>query len=233
VQHWILFTTFVLLVLTGFPIKFADRAWAAWLIDEIGGLHRARLIHRWAGAIMLTGFAYHLIIYIPLYLWREKRRTGKGWLQVVLDLPMVMRWSDWKKMGHLLAYLLFIRRTRPDTGRFSLEEKFEYFGVFWGCMLLGMTGALMWANAWTSQHMTGRVLTTAALIHTFEAFLALLHVGVIHMIGVIFSPAVFPLSTAMLTGDTPPEELAEAHAAMLIEVDQQLKSGSTGEAHHD
>jgi len=142
--------------------------------------------------------------------------------RMILDLPMVMRWSDWKELWHHLGYLLFLRRTRPEMGRFGLKEKFEYFGVFWGSMLLGVTGVLMWANGWTTQHLTGSVLTAASLIHTFEAFLALLHVGVIHMIGVIFSPTVFPLSPAMFTGDTPPEELAEAHSAMLSKAARDL-----------
>ncbi|MBI4581766.1 MAG: cytochrome b/b6 domain-containing protein, partial [Planctomycetes bacterium] len=231
VQHWVLFGSFALLVLTGFPIKFADRAWAAWIIDQIGNLHRARLIHRWAGVTLIAGFLYHMV-YVAVHTFREGRRAGKGLMRTLLDLPMVMQWDDLKQMRELFKFLLFIRKTRPPAGRFSLEEKFEYFGVFWGSMLLGVTGVLMWANAWTSEILTGRVLTVAALIHTFEAFLALLHVGIIHMISVIFSPVVFPLSPAMLTGDTPAEEMAEGHAAMLDEVARELDLAPPGEASH-
>jgi hypothetical protein len=61
----------------------------------------------------------------------------------------------------------------------------------------------------------GRILTIAILIHTMEAFLALLHVGIVHMVGVVFSPSVFPVSPAMFTGQTPIGELTEAHTAML------------------
>jgi cytochrome b subunit of formate dehydrogenase len=170
---------------------------------------------------------------VAAHLWKQKKRTGQGWVRSALNLPMVMRWGDWKELWHLLGYLFFLRRTRPAAGRFSLKEKFEYFGVFWGCTLLGVTGVLMWANAWTSQHFTGRVLTAASLIHTFEAFLALLHVGVIHVIGVILAPAVFPFSPAMFTGNTPPAELAENHAGMVDEVAEQLESDASGETNHD
>jgi len=231
VQHWILFATFTALVATGFPIRFADRDWAAWIVHTIGSLGRVRLIHRWAGAILLLGMGYH-ILYVLVTAWKRKKRTGKSVIQTLLDLPMVMRWHDWKELFHLFAYLLFLRRTRPEAGRFSYEEKFEYFGVFWGCTLLGVTGIMMWANALTTQYLTGRVLTVAALIHAFEAFLALLHVGVVHLIGVIFSPTVFPLSPAMITGDTPADEMAEAHSAMLTEVENRLKAGPAGEASH-
>jgi cytochrome b subunit of formate dehydrogenase len=223
-QHWSLAVLFTALVVTGFPIKFADRTWADWAAGALGGVSNARLVHRWAGVLLILGFVYHMI-YIVITAWHTKRRTGKGLWRLIMDLPMVMNAKDLRDLAHLLGFLLFLRKTRPAGDRFSLKEKFEYFGVFWGCCLLGVTGVLMWANAWTTQYLPGRALTVATLIHTFEAFLALIHVGVIHMIGVILSPAVFPLSRAMFTGDTPVDELAEAHAGFVRDADRYLDRG--------
>ncbi|HUW84543.1 MAG TPA: cytochrome b/b6 domain-containing protein [Phycisphaerae bacterium] len=231
VQHWILFTCFTALVLTGYPIKFADHRWAEWVVAQMGGLSIARMIHRWAGVVLIVGCCYH-IVYVGVHTRCERRRTGKSWLRTIADLPMVMRWDDWKDLIHLLGFLLFLRRTRPKAGRFSLEEKFEYFGVFWGIALLGVTGVLMWANAWTSRYLPGRVLTVIYVVHTFEAFLALLHVGIVHLISVIFAPSVFPMSPAMFTGMTSPEEMAEGHAAMLTEVSETLQPARVREADH-
>ncbi len=229
VQHWVLAVCFTALVVTGFPMKFADRPWAAWVVDLFGGLTVTRLIHRYAGLILLIGLVYHLV-YVGWFMWRQKRATKKGWFRVLLGMPMVMNPHDVREVFTLLRYLLFMRRTRPDADRFSAEEKFEYFGVFWGTVLLGFTGLLMWHDAWTTEHLTGRVLTIALIVHTFEAFLALLHVGIIHMVGVIFSPAVFPLSPAMFTGDTPADEYAEAHSGMLERVAREV--GIAGEEVH-
>ncbi len=229
-QHWLLFATFTTLVLTGFPLKFADRGWAAWLVDAIGSLSRVRLLHRIAGVLLIAGFTFH-IIYVIWFTWRNRKRTGKGFIGTFLQLPMVMQPSDLRQMGLLLAFLVGLRKTRPDQERFALKEKFEYFGVFWGSVLLGITGVMMWANAWTSEQLSGRVLTIAALVHTFEAFLALLHVGIIHMVGVIFGPSVFPLHPAMFTGDTPAEEMAEAHTGMLNRVAGQFPAAG-GEVKH-
>lgn len=231
-QHWVLVACFVSLVLTGFPMKFADRAWAGWLIDLLGGLGVARKVHHWAGILMLLGFIYHFV-FVGLLIRRQLKTSGKSIVGIILGLPMVMRWEDWKQMGHLLAYLVFLRRDRPKAGRFSLEEKFEYFGVFWGIMLLGATGLLMWDSDLTSRYLTGRVLTLAALVHTFEAFLALLHVGIVHMVTVIFAPSVFPISPAMFTGTTPAEELAEGHAAMVEEAARELNVDLDEEVGHD
>lgn len=221
IQHWVLFLSFTLLVITGFPIKFADQAWARWTVDLLGGLPVARALHRYAGAVLIAGFAYHLA-YVLITAWQRKRRTGRSWPAILLGMPMMATKEDIRYLLHLLGYLFFIRRTRPEGARFTLKEKFEYFGVFWGSALLGVTGVLMWAHAWTGTYLGGRVLTLASLLHTFEAYLALLHVGIIHMVGVIFFPTVFPLSPAMFTGDTPPEEMAEAHAAMIDEAEKQV-----------
>lgn len=221
VQHWILVVTFASLVLTGFPMKFADRGWAAWLINLLGGLTAARVIHRVAGVMLLIAMVYHLI-YIGITFVKEKRRSGRGLIRSLFALPMMITLTDLKQMGQMMAFLLFLRKERPQFDRFNLEEKFEYIGVFWGTFLLGATGALMWANAWTSQYFPGRLLTIATLCHTMEALLALLHVGVVHMITVIFQPAAFPISPAMFTGDTPAEEMAEAHGKMIERAEHEL-----------
>jgi cytochrome b subunit of formate dehydrogenase len=216
VQHWFLVATFATLVVTGFPMKFADRAWADWVIRQLGGLTWVRSIHRYTGALLLAGFLYHsgYIIY-HMRRMRGRTRESSPWLRIFFNLPMVMKPADLKEMVHLMAWLLFLRKERPDGGRFTAEEKFEYFGVFWGIMLLGTTGLVMWFNSYASRFLPGRTLTIFNLVHSFEAFLALLHVGILHMAAVIFSPAVFPISPAMFTGNTPAAELAESHSKMV------------------
>jgi formate dehydrogenase gamma subunit len=224
-QHWVLATCFIILVLTGFPLKFADQTWAAWLIGEFGGISWARRIHHYAGAVLILGLFYHAA-YILRSLRRQRKASGAGWLKTLFGLPMWVGPSDLKQMNAIMLYLLRLRKEHPAGGRFNAEEKFEYVGVFWGSIVLGSTGVLMWFNAWTTQHLPGRILTIAILIHTMEAFLALLHVGIVHMVSVIFSPDVFPVSRAMFTGQTPIAELAEGHTAMLDAVSRQ------GEAPH-
>jgi cytochrome b subunit of formate dehydrogenase len=132
----------------------------------------------------------------------------------------------------LMLYLCFLRKTKPSFGKFNPEEKFEYFGVFWGTFMLGVTGLLMWANGWTTRHLPGRILTIAALLHTFEAFLALLHIGIVHLANVVFHPESFPVSKAMLTGETPRRKLAEAHGAMLKQVAADMGMTRSREVPH-
>jgi cytochrome b subunit of formate dehydrogenase len=231
VQHWVLSITFTLLCLTGFPMKFADRPWAATVIGWFGGLPTSRMIHHAAGTFLIGGFCYHLV-YVLNMAWRLKKKSGQSFLTSLRAMPMCATPRDAIAMLQLTLYLMFLRKTKPVSGKFNPEEKFEYFGVFWGTFVLGTTGVLMWANAWTSRHLPGRVLTIATFVHTFEAFLALLHIGIVHLARVIFVPAVFPISRAMITGQTPAAELAEGHGAMLEEVAAQVGLAGPKEAPH-
>jgi cytochrome b subunit of formate dehydrogenase/nitrate reductase cytochrome c-type subunit len=228
IQHWFLAVCFITLVLTGMPMKFADKVWAQWLIGEFGGLAGARRVHHVAGAALIVGLFYHLI-YILRIVIRQAKTSGQNPLKVLFNLPMFVKPTDGLEMLGLMLYLLKLRKTRPGGARFNAEEKFEYIGVFWGSIVLGTTGIFMWFNAWTTQHLPGRILTIATLIHTMEAFLALLHVGIVHMVSVIFAPHVFPVSKAMFSGETPAHELTEAHGEM---IDAAVASAAVPEVQH-
>ena len=236
-RGWRLAVLFTLLALTGFPLKFADQAWSKAVIDAFGGLDYSRLVHHWAGLALVTGLFMHLVYVAWTMRMRihQARAAGRrlGLFTAVWTLPMWIGPKDVKQLFHLLAYLLRLTPTKPDFGRFTIKEKFEYLGVFWGTTLLGLTGLLLWGEQIISHFISGRVLNLALIAHTYEAFLAIIHVGILHIINVIFEPAVFPLSLATLTGKTPLVELAEEHAEQVRDVARELGitvEGSVGHA---
>jgi cytochrome b subunit of formate dehydrogenase len=229
VQHWILAVLFGMLVITGFPLKFADQAWSRFVIDRLGGLNTARLIHHWGGLLLLLGLAAH-VLYI-LWSMRQRRRHDriagqpKNLIHSVISLPLWIGPRDVLDFVHLLAHLLHLRAERPTFGRFSIKEKFEYIGVFWGTLLLGATGLLLWGAEISSHFLPGRVLNFALIGHTFEAFLAIIHVGILHIVNVMLSPNVFPLSRATITGETPIAELSEGHSEQVLAAAKELRLG--------
>lgn len=226
VQHWILTVLFVLLVITGFPLKFADRDWAAWLIQLFGGLGAARVTHHWAGIALVVGFLMHMLDVFFVLRKRAQELMANGhpapWVTAFTGLPMWISMDDAKKSLQLFAHLLCLRKERPSFGRFSPAEKFEYLGVFWGTMLLGITGVILWAEQISSHIIGGRVFNIATIAHTYEAFLAVIHVGILHIYNVILSPKVFPLSRATITGETPLPKLVEEHTDLIQEVASDL-----------
>ena len=67
-QHIFMFVPFIILVLTGFPIKFPDSKFWEVILAGVGGIESARMIHRVAAAVMILDFAFHVIYkYLHLY----------------------------------------------------------------------------------------------------------------------------------------------------------------------
>lgn len=236
-QHWILVIVFATLVVTGFPMKFATHGWARAVIDGLGGLGVARTVHHWAGVILVVGFLTHLFHALAGMVRKalHKRPDGTriGFIPALTSMPMFVGPADIKKTFQLLAYLMFLRREPPTFDRFTIDQKFEYFGVFWGTMLLGVTGLLLWTAEYSSQFVDGRIFNLCMIAHTYEAFLAVIHVGILHICNVVFAPQVFPFSPATLSGDTPLPRLTEAHtdfvkrvaADLGIQVDSEVQRG--------
>lgn len=225
-QHWALAILFTILVVTGFPLKFADTGWARWTIEQLGGLGVARQLHHGCGLLLMIGLVAHVVSIVVMVAHRARRPDADGrrvgFLTAWFALPMWITMDDARKAGQLFAYLLGLRSERPAFGRFSIKEKFEYVGVFWGTVLLGITGLLLWGEQAASQFLGGRIMNLAGIAHTYEAFLALIHVGILHVYNVILAPHVFPLSPATLTGATPVDELAEGHADFVRDAAAEL-----------
>jgi cytochrome b subunit of formate dehydrogenase len=226
VQHWILTILFVLLVLTGFPMKFADRAWATTIVQAFGGLQASRVVHHWSGIALVLGFMAHMLDVFFVFRKRAQELAVNGEpgaaLKAFVSLPMWISPVDVRKTFQLFAYFLFLRKGRPSFGRFSPAEKFEYLGVFWGTVLLGVTGVMLWGEQISSHFLSGRAFNIATIAHTYEAFLALIHVGILHIYNVILAPKVFPFSLATLTGHTPVAKLVEEHTDLIHEVAHDL-----------
>jgi cytochrome b subunit of formate dehydrogenase len=235
VQHWLLVVLFTVLALTGFPLKFADQHWARMMIDLFGGLGTARTIHHWAGFALVVGLAFHLLYVLATFIQHRRavRHAGEreSLATSVQKLPMWVTPLDMRQMLHLFAYLLHLRHDRPVFDRFNVKEKFEYFGVFWGTVLLGVTGALLWGEQIASHYFTGRALNLALIAHTYEAFLAVIHVGILHIINVVLHPLVFPLSPATITGRTPIPLLAEEHTGQVLRVAREVGIATEGVGH--
>ncbi len=225
-QHWVMAIPFMVLVYTGMPIKFAEEPWAEQMVQFIGGLSVARTLHRLAGALLLLVFVYHLG-YLLVKLIMQIRRDRKAGVRKALwrriyDAPQMLRPRDAVDFLQLLGYLLFLRKERPRFGKFNFFEKFEYWAVFWGMPVMGLSGLALWANDSVVEFFGGRVLNFAFIIHSDEAYLAFIYIATIHLFSVVFSPLVFPLSPGSLSGQAPAGELVEGHREELEAVAQRL-----------
>jgi formate dehydrogenase gamma subunit len=195
-QHFVLATSFIVLALTGFALKFPE----SWLAKILGANEPfRRWTHRIAGIILITIGLYHLVY---LIVTRDGRKLLADLLPIKKDAADVWR---------AIRYLTGFSREKPKIGRFGYAEKMEYWAVVWGTIIMGATGLAIWMKIDVTQFFPRWVVTVATTIHYYEAVLACLAIIVWHFYHVIFDPDVFPLNTACLDGRISEEFAAHEH----------------------
>jgi len=219
VQHALLVILFVILCLTGFPLKFAHTSWAPVVLDFFGGIEVAPIVHRIAGVALLLGFILHAILIlcnVRRSMVQKKKRGLWAFVKEILGLPMVPKLHDAGDIIAWVKYVFFLSPRRPNYGRFSWKEKLEYIGLIWGTLLLGFTGILLWGESLFTQMLPGWLLNVCYLAHTYESLLAVAHIALVHIPGAIGRPGVSPFSGMIIDGTISPGALAEEHGAEII-----------------
>ncbi|MGP8224899.1 MAG: cytochrome b/b6 domain-containing protein [Terracidiphilus sp.] len=166
-QHLILLTSFIVLVITGFALKFPN-SWIAEMLGNGNGEKLRGLVHRIAGVILIGAGIYHLFY---LAMTREGRRLIRDVAPAPKDA-----FDAWGTM----SYYLGLSKELPKFGRFSYAEKAEYWALVWGTALMALTGIMMWAKVWVGNLLARWWVDVATSIHFYEAILATLAILVWH-----------------------------------------------------
>jgi cytochrome b subunit of formate dehydrogenase len=218
VQHAVMFTTFILLVITGFILKFPDAWWVIPIRQMSEKFFEVRsMIHRIAGSLMIAISLYHLY-----YISFTKR--GRGFLKDIFP-----KWKDVTDALTNIRYISGLSKIKPLFDRFGYIEKAEYWALVWGVVLMGATGIIMWFENYFIGLFTKLGWDIARTVHFYEACLATLAIVVWHFYFVIFSPNIYPMNTAWFTGKVSEEEMAEEHPLELsrLQSDSKDKPGES------
>jgi formate dehydrogenase gamma subunit len=184
-QHVVLASSFIILAVTGFALKFPD----SWLAKLLGANESfRRWTHRIAGIVLLLVGAYHLIYLLTT---PDGRRLVKDLFPVKKDLANV-----WCAARYLTGW----SREKPKIGRFGYAEKMEYWAVVWGTIIMGVTGLMIWFKMDVTAFLPRWIVDVALTIHYYEAVLACLAIVVWHFYHVIFDPDIYPLNPACWDG---------------------------------
>jgi formate dehydrogenase gamma subunit len=195
-QHWLLLTSFLMLVLTGFALQYPD-SWLAWLFGSSEALRR--IIHRAAAVVMLVVGTYHLG-----YLLLTKE--GRAWVK-----DMLPKFKDIKDVVQNFGYYLGLKVQKPKIARFGYAEKAEYWAVVWGTVIMGLTGLMIWFKISVFGFLPRWWIEIAFSIHFYEAVLATLAIIVWHFYHVIFDPDVYPINWAFYDGREADEVYQQEH----------------------
>ncbi|MGH9928159.1 MAG: cytochrome b/b6 domain-containing protein [Pyrinomonadaceae bacterium] len=195
-QHWLLLTSFIVLVLSGFALQYPD-SWLAWSLGS--SEFWRRIIHRVAAVVMILVGTYH-VLYLAF------SQEGRLWVK-----DMFPRWQDVKDLIGNFGYYLSIRQQKPKIGRFGYAEKAEYWAVVWGTIVMGLTGLMIWFKIGLFGFLPRWWIDIALAIHFYEAVLATLAIIVWHFYHVIFDPDVYPLNFAIIDGRVSEDSYREEH----------------------
>ncbi len=200
IQHALLAVSFLVLVWTGFALKYPEQWWAWPLVRWESAFPLRGILHRIAAVALMATAALHVVT-------------------LIADRRLRRRWSSlWPRRADLaeglaaLAYNLGLSDRRPLLSEHSYVEKVEYWAVVWGTAVMIASGALLWANDFVLAWLPKSLIDLAATVHLYEAVLAALAIVVWHFYTVIFDPEIYPVDPAWLTGYSPRRRQAAAAA---------------------
>jgi formate dehydrogenase gamma subunit len=206
-QHFVLASSFILLAITGFALKFPD-SWIAHLLGSDESIRRWG--HRVAGVVLLAAGVYHVAYVIVT-------RQGRNLVKDMMPKP-----QDARDAAANTRYLTGLAKEKPKFGRFGYAEKMEYWAVVWGTIIMGVTGLMIWFKLGTTLWLPRWSIDVATTVHYYEAILACSAIVVWHFYHVIFDPDVYPLNRACVDGKVSPHWYAEEHG-----LDPSQTNGST------
>ena len=201
-EHQAAVLSFTILVVTGLSQKFHDSSLAEWIIMNLGGIDNTRLIHRATGLVFATLTILHIFI------------GSFGVIFKKWPASMVINLNDFKDAIDNLKYYFGMTDRPARCDRYDYKQKFEYWGVVVGGLLMIATGIMLWFPTKVFKIipiLPGQMIPAAKATHTNEAMLAFLVIVIWHIYNSVFSPEVFPLDTSIFTGKISKERMIHEH----------------------
>lgn len=206
--HLMVVTSFLLLVITGMPLKFYYTDWAKVIFNVMGGAAVARSLHHFGAIVTFAYFVLHLGELVAS-LWRKRKglrnpETGRFEFRRLIQAifgpdSMVPSMQDWRDfVAHQKWF--FGKGPRPQFDRWTYWERFDYFAVFWGVFMIGVSGLIMWFPKFFTLFLPGWMINIALVIHSDEALLAAGFIFTFHFFNTHFRIEKFPMDTVIFSG---------------------------------
>ncbi|MEZ5277860.1 MAG: cytochrome c3 family protein [Opitutaceae bacterium] len=206
--HFLVVISFLLLVITGMPLKFYYTDWAKALFGLMGGPDVARSLHHFGAVMTFAYFGLHLFD-LAQSLWGNRKairnpETGRIEFKRLGEAvfgpdSMVPSFQDWRDfIAHQKWF--FGKGPRPQFDRWTYWERFDYFAVFWGIFAIGVSGMIMWFPKFFTLFLPGWIINIALVVHSDEALLAAGFIFTFHFFNTHFRLEKFPMDTVIFSG---------------------------------
>ena len=202
IEHLTMLLSFTILGLTGLPQKYPDSGISTGVLSILGGIENLRGIHHVAAIVMLLGTIWH-ILYFGYLSFVERAR-----------LSMLPSLQDAKDALQAFLYNIGVSKQHPQMGRYTFEEKMEYWAFVWGTIVMVVTGFMMWNPIATVKFLPGEFVPAAKAAHGGEAVLAVLAIIIWHLYGVHIKR----FNKSMFTGQMDEDAMLEEHPLELADI---------------
>lgn len=199
IQHFLLMGSFIVLVYSGFALKFPEAWWAAPLVRWEGAFVFRGWVHRIAAAVMIGLAIYHLF-----YMITTKR--GKEHIKALIP-----KLKDLQDVIQMLRYYFGMVDEKPKFDRYNYIEKAEYWALIWGTVVMSITGFILWFENISLRWFPKWITDVSTVIHLYEAVLATLAILVWHFYFQFIDPSIYPMNTTCITGKMPEDHFREEH----------------------
>lgn len=203
IQHWFMLSGVILLGITGWPLRGAGdanaAAYSSAFFKVFGGAEGAAIWHRVGAVLIIISSALHLF-YLTFLAARKQ-----------LPMSMLPVPKDALDMRDNILFMLGLKKERPRFDRYMYLEKFDYWAVFWGIVMMVGTGFIFWFPVWFAGWAPSWLISAAQIIHGEEATLAITFLFVVHFYNVHLKPSIFPMNWAWLNGRISVEMLKHEH----------------------
>ena len=213
IQHILVLSSFVVLMITGMPVRYHEAKISKLLILLQGGMAGREVLHR-VGALVLIGLCVYHLAYVLL--------SRKGHEDFLALMPTKKDISD---LFTNLKWYFGLWKERALGHRFTYIEKFEYWAVVWGSVIMVFTGLMLWFEEGAMLIVPKWALDITRVVHSYEALLAFLAIIIWHLYNVHLNPTSFPMSKTWLTGMISEEEMKELHPLEYEKLQREHKQG--------
>jgi cytochrome b subunit of formate dehydrogenase len=214
--HAALFSSFLGLAATGLPLRFSESIWARGLAQAVGGFGAILFFHKFCALVLTVAFLIHVKDLITRAFVHHEKGIFWG------PTSMVANWKDVKDLfGHLRWFVGL--GPKPQFERYAYWEKFDYWAVFWGMIVIGFSGYAMWFAPFFARFLPGWALNAVLVIHSEEGLLAILFIFSIHFVNTHLRPDSFPMDMVIFTGVETEEEFKHKRSMEYARVAAQGK----------
>jgi formate dehydrogenase subunit gamma len=213
IEHFSVMFLFIVLAVTGFPQKFSGASWARVLVDMMGGVESARFVHRLAGILFAVLTAVHIGTSVVLV------TTGKS------RPSMLPGKKDFADAIKTLRYYLGLSDAEARFDRFDYRQKFEYWGLVMGGLLMIATGLVLYFPLLITSLLPGVLIPIAKVAHSNEGLMAFLVVLTWHIYNAHLNPDVFPFDFTIFNGKISRRRMEHEHPLELARLTGRPETG--------